>query len=65
MSKFTVEIETDNAWFRDGSELDCIALAVQLRDIAGKVERRDFHPGHTVSVMDGNGNRVGSWKVHQ
>lgn len=57
--KFTLEIDSDNVGMETVED-----LRANLLDIAAKVVEGDFHPGHTRSIMDRNGNRVGSWKVY-
>lgn len=61
----TVEIGTDNAAYRDDGTLDIGEVAATLRHVADRLERGDWHPGHTRSILDVNGNRVGGYKVHE
>lgn len=53
--QFKLTIDTDNAAFDDGPD----ELARLLREVADEVEAPH---GHTRSILDVNGNRVGSWK---
>lgn len=65
MSKFTLEFDTDNAAFQlEGGGIDNYAVGLVLNRVRDQIEQGDFHPGHTKSVIDYNGNRVGSWKFH-
>jgi hypothetical protein len=52
---FKLYIDTDNAAFESGPD----ELARLLRKVADEVEAPH---GHTRSILDVNGNRVGSWK---
>lgn len=64
MSKFTITIKTDNAAFDDDyliPELDRILTEKVLRNLGVAITR----PGQTQSILDSNGNRVGSFKYHE
>lgn len=55
---FTLSIDMSNA------EMGNVAHVAQaLRRIAVRLKDGDWHPGHTRSVLDLNGNRVGSYRV--
>lgn len=61
LDKFTLSVDTENAAFED--EFDArFEMGQILRKIAKRVEDGDFHPGHTMSILDSNGNRIGSYK---
>lgn len=55
--RFTLSIDTDNDAFHEGPE--GAELSRLLRKVADEVEAPH---GHTRSILDANGNRVGSWK---
>ena len=54
--RFRLTIDTDNAAF---DEHPAFELARLLMAVAAEVEAPH---GHTRSILDINGNRVGSWK---
>lgn len=55
---FKLEIETDNAAFEDGAELE---IARILRNVAERLEYLDgLREGN---ARDINGNRVGRWEL--
>lgn len=56
---FTMNVDTGNAAFDDPAA----ELARILRQTADKIERGDYYPGHSVTVLDVNGNDVGRWKI--
>lgn len=43
----------------------CGELARILRVVADKIERGDYYPGHSVTILDVNGNDAGRWKIAQ
>lgn len=57
---FTMNVDTGNDAFHQdpGGELARI-----LRVVADKIERGDYHPGHSKTILDVNGNDVGRWKI--
>ena len=58
--QFELTIDTDNDAFCDmDGEPDSNELRHLLRQVANEVEAPH---GHTRSILDHNGNRVGSWK---
>lgn len=56
--KFTMSVDMDNAAFESPVELGDI-----LAQVGDKVMDERYHVGHTESILDTNGNRVGSWKI--
>jgi len=66
MSKFKLEFEVDNDFYRrvdDPDEIDALAVSMTIRDVADRVQRGSFHSGHTETVRDENGNCVGGFKI--
>lgn len=66
MSKFTLEIECDNAAFTNEEGDPCATSAMQevgriLEMIARKLRRTDQTGDDWAGILDGNGNRVGAW----
>lgn len=61
MDEFTLSVNTENAVFEDDMDAR-FEMGQILRKIAKRVEDGDFHPGHTRSILDSNGNRIGSYK---
>lgn len=60
MTTFRLTIDTDNAAFLDADgNPDTNELSHLLRKVSREVEAPH---GHTRSILDHNGNRVGSWK---
>ena len=61
--KFTMDFDMDNDAFidEDGISLDTVAHVIHKVKV--KVNEGDFHPGHTKSILDINGNRIGSWRI--
>lgn len=57
--KFTLEIDLGNEAMLTPSD-----VAGAVSTVAKALNARDFHVGHTSSLMDSNGNRVGSWRLH-
>ena len=59
--KFTMTIDCDNAAFEEpflAEELDSI-----LASVAIKIINMDWHPGHSKTIFDSNGNDVGRWRI--
>lgn len=60
MTTFRLTIDTDNdAFFDQDGNVDANELGHLLRRVSHEVEAPH---GHTRSILDRNGNRVGSWK---
>lgn len=59
-TKFTLEIELsgDDDFHHD------IDVEIALLKVVGKIRDGEFNVGHTESLLDVNGNRIGSWKFH-
>ena len=60
LEHFTMDVQTENAAMVEPDQPT--ALADLLRAVADRIESGDYHPGHTRSIMDANGNRVGSYR---
>lgn len=60
---FTMNVDMDNDAFCQDDGPD--ELARILRAVADKIERGEYHPGHSKTVLDVNGNDVGRWKIAQ
>lgn len=64
--KFKLEFEVDNDFYRmaeNPEEIDTLAVSMTIKDVAEKVRSGSFHIGHTESVRDENGSRVGGFKI--
>ena len=57
MQQFTLTIELGNEAMQTPRN-----VAAALKRVSAAINAGDWHPGHTKSIMDPNGNRVGSWK---
>lgn len=55
---FTVSIHLGNAEMMAPDD-----VANALRSIAGRLDALDYHPGHSQTIFDTNGNDVGRWRV--
>ena len=55
----TVSFETDNSAFEDDRDREISRI---LRKIANLIDKGEYHPGHSKSILDVNGNRIGSYK---
>lgn len=60
LSEFTLNINTDNDAFDE--DYGPLEIARLLRQTADRIENGDWYPGHTRSILDINGNRVGGFK---
>lgn len=58
--QFSMTVDMDNAAFEGRSEAELSSI---LESVAERVADGRFHFGHTMSIMDSNGNRVGGFKV--
>lgn len=61
MTKFTLSVDMDNAAFEDYPVTELTRI---LDKVVTQFGMQDFHEGHTKSIMDSNGNKVGSFKFH-
>lgn len=61
--RFTLTIDTDNAAFDDPDEL--AGLIRKVADAVAVMAGDGRLPTHTRSVLDSNGNRVGSWAIKE
>ena len=60
---FTVELELGNEAMESAND-----IATALRAIADQVEQHNsqvLRPMHSRSVMDSNGNTIGSWNIQE
>ena len=55
---FTLEIRLGNDEMQTARD-----VAAALMDVVAKLDNDEWHPGHTKSILDANGNRVGGWKM--
>jgi hypothetical protein len=63
MAKFKLEIGLDNAAMREeDGELSGLAVAIELRRIADRVED-GIRAGLKGVVFDANGANVGEWRI--
>lgn len=58
--QFTLYLDTTNSAFDDAAS----EVARIIRRIADDIDSGNIHVGHTQSILDHNGNRVGGWKFH-
>lgn len=61
MNTFTLTIDTDNAAFDNPYELP--RLIAQVAEDVADMDNDGLLASHTRSVLDVNGNRVGSWAI--
>lgn len=64
LEKFTLSIDTTNAAFFDeetGRET-VEQISQILREVADRLDQGDWYEGHTRTIRDINGNRVGSYR---
>lgn len=61
---FSCKFETDNAAFRDPytGEKDEFTECAEIARILGKIQEKLAHGAASGSVMDLNGNKVGTWE---
>ena len=59
VDRFTLSIRLEGEAMQEPSD-----VAKALLDIMGDIHADKYYTGHTSSIMDANGNRVGSWKFH-
>lgn len=63
---FTLSIDFEGAELA-GEEAEMYGthrlVAQHLERVAERLREGDYHPGHTSSILDVNGNRVGSWRM--
>lgn len=61
MNKFTLSIDIEGADFEDtlGARLEVGRI---LREVAKSVEGGDYYLGHTMGILNNNGDRIGSYK---
>lgn len=61
-------VETFTLYFSTtSSEFDsdlASAVARILRRVADKIDSGEYYPGHTKSILDANGNRIGGYKMN-
>lgn len=64
LSEFTLNIRTDNAAFfdEDSGRESVEEISRILRKVADRLDQGDWYEGHTRSILDINGNRVGGYK---
>lgn len=64
LRQFTLSIDLGNEAMGGGDEMwTPHQVADALAEVAERLREGDYHPGHTRSIMDGNGNRVGSYRM--
>ena len=63
--RFTLDVDMVGSVFGDDPIHDGVfELARILRTVADRLEAGDYHPGHTQTILEYNGNRVGGYKIH-
>jgi len=59
LTKFTIAVDTVGAAFGQNPEHELVRV---VDKVLTQIAANDFSPGHTKTILDSNGNRIGGWR---